>query len=92
MTLQQGRLPLGLEERALRGEPSAIARALESHPCAGCGGPVVEAHDATSGAPITLDPGPRAYFVIGERRDGRPLVALTSNGIMPHICTTRRAS
>jgi hypothetical protein len=81
-------LSLGLEEQVLRGrrEPSPIARELETRTCAGCGQPVLAAHDATAGATVLLDPGPRAYLVIGERDDGRPIVALTSNGYTPHRC------
>jgi len=78
-------ISLGMDDEVRR-EPRPIARELETRPCAGCGGLIVEAHDATAGAPVTLDPGPRAYFVIGERSDGRPIVALTSNGLMPHRC------
>ncbi len=87
--MTQGTLHLGLEEQVLRGtrEPSPVARELEARPCAGCGASVVVAHDATAGRTVQLDPGPRAYFVIGERSDGRPIVALTSNGLVQHQCT-----
>ena len=91
-SVRQTRLALG-EDRLLATQAAReIARELETHPCPTCGEPVVTAHDATRGDSIVLDPGPRAYFVIGERPDGTPIVALTSNGIMAHRCTPRRDS
>lgn len=86
----QTRLHLGPEDRALermkRGETEAIARELQTRPCPDCGVPVVDAHDATCGRPIVLDPGPRAYLVIGEKTDGRPIVAAAGNGLVEHRC------
>lgn len=84
----QESIDLGEEEKGSPIYPAA--RDLPTSPCPSCDAQVILVHDSIAGGEAAAESAGVVFLVIGERTDGKPLVARPSNGLVRHEC--RRAS